>query len=122
MMAIAISTHQPASLMPRIRSENACGTPDNARKRVKKTDPIRMMKMLVVLTAVLFSAAASVRRLSRPRDQAISNAVKAPTAPASVGEKMPRKMPPSTEAISTGSGQTSFSADSFSARLNRSST
>jgi len=88
-------------------SLKARGTPERARKRVKNSEPTRMIKIEAVELTAWLMASSSACRVSLRRITEITRAAATPSAPASVGEKMPLKMPPSTQKISAGSGQTS---------------
>ena len=113
-----------SSLLPSVSSSLAMkfGTPLKAMKRVRSTVPITTMKMPAVLDSVLTTASRKTRSVKRPRSKASTSARKAPTAPASVGVKRPTKMPISTPKTSTGSGQISLIASSFSWAVKLSST
>ena len=97
-------------LTDKIASEKARGKPDSARNRVKNSEPMRMMKIDAVDTTACDTASIMAARVSLRRRIAMTIAAKAPSAPASVGEKTPVKIPPSTTRIKVGSGQTSRKA------------
>src|SRR5699024_9688185 len=100
----------------------APATPLIARKRVKKTEPIKIIKILTVAMAVLVNASLSAAQVKVLRMAAKTKDTNAPIAPASVGEKIPTKIPPRMANIRTGNGHISLSAALFSLAVGRSLT
>ena len=64
-----------------------------------------MTKIDAVPSSALYDESASSFKLYLPVAKAITSAKNAPMAPAAVGEKKPKKMPPMTIITSVGNGQ-----------------
>src|SRR5690606_26433752 len=107
-------------LLPKLMNQSVMntGTPLSTIKRPSNTVPITTMNIPAVPVSVRVTDLYRFPHVSERRTIANTMDKAAPTAPASVGVNTPTKIPTSTPMISTGNGQTFFSAAILASRLN----